>query len=96
MLGLRPLRLRILIEVRLTTRKTVKATVNPIKSEKSFSTISWAAIKKNERTNEILTRKKERTSFLSLLRCTGVRVHKKTLKNLHFIRVLDYVWTRQK
>ena len=42
MLGLRPFRLRIRIEVKLTTKKTVNATVNPIKREKSFSTISWA------------------------------------------------------
>ena len=40
MLGLRPFRLRIRIEVKLTTKKTVNATVKPIKSEKSFSTIS--------------------------------------------------------
>jgi hypothetical protein len=43
MLGLRPFRLRIRIEVKLTTKKTVNATVNPIKREKSFSTISWAS-----------------------------------------------------
>ena len=40
MLGLLPLRLKIRIEVKLTTRKTVKATLNPISRVKSFSTIS--------------------------------------------------------
>ena len=45
-LGLRPLRLKIRIEVKLTTRKTVKATLRPMRSEKSFSTISCAATKK--------------------------------------------------
>ena len=44
-LGLRPLRLKIRIEVKLTTRKTVKATLRPMRSEKSFSTISCAATK---------------------------------------------------
>ena len=55
MLGLLPFRLRIRIEVKLTTKKTVKATLNPISKEKSFSTISWAA-----------NRKKIMSSFLNI------------------------------
>jgi hypothetical protein len=40
MLGLLPFFLRILIEVTVTTRKTVRATLKPTNREKSVSNIS--------------------------------------------------------
>ena len=46
MLGLFPFRLSILMDVRVTTRKTVNATDKPTNKEKSVvSIISWAAKK---------------------------------------------------